>query len=50
MDVICDVNESIKLHKLLPKSKLHLVNGEGHSGKEQHIVYKDIVTKLVKNK
>lgn len=48
MDVICDVNDSIKLHKLLPKSKLHLVNGEGHGGKEQHIVYKDIVTKLVK--
>jgi proline iminopeptidase len=48
MDVICDVNESIQLHKLLPKSKLHLVNGEGHGGKEQHMVYKDIVTKLAK--
>ena len=48
MDVICDVHESIQLHKLLPKSKLHLVNGEGHGGKEQHIVYKDIVTKLAK--
>ena len=33
MDVICDVNESIKLHKLLPKSKLYLVNGEGHQWK-----------------
>ena len=46
MDVICDVNESIKLHKLLPKSKLHLVNGEGHIGEEQHVVYKDIATEL----
>src|SRR6056300_1425493 len=46
MDVVCDVNESIQLHKLLPKSKLHIVNWEGHGGKEQHLVYKDIVTKL----
>lgn len=46
MDVICDVDESILLHNHLPKSKLILVNGEGHSGKEQHLKYKDIATEL----
>ena len=48
LDVICDVNESIQLHQLLPNSKLCLVNGEGHSGKKQNVLYKNIVTKLVK--
>ena len=33
-DIICSIEESIRLHNLLPKSKLIIVENEGHHGKK----------------
>ena len=34
IDVICNVHESIELNKLLPKSKLIILDNNGHNGKD----------------
>ena len=46
IDVICGVKESIKLHKLLPKSKLFIIDNNSHGGKEINDVFMKILQKI----
>lgn len=45
IDVICNVHESIELNKLLPNSKLIIVDNNGHNGKD---INKEFIKELRK--
>ena len=48
LDIICNFNESYKIHKKLPKSKLIISDFEGHSGTKTKQLYIDLLKKLSK--
>ena len=45
-DIICSIEESIRLHNLLPKSKLIIVENEGHHKKKNRQLFIKILKKF----
>jgi proline iminopeptidase len=48
-DVICSVEEAINLHNILPKSKLIIIENEGHHGKKIDETFLKILRQFYKN-